>query len=107
MSNLSKLIENYDLGLNTGVGNDGVKLSGGQKQRIGLARALYYNPKLLILDEATNSLDKETEKEIMKDITDLKKIDLSLILISHDLNFLKNYSNKIYQLSNNQLNYIK
>lgn len=107
MSNLSKLIENYDLGLDTGVGNDGVKLSGGQKQRIGLARALYYNPKLLILDEATNSLDKETEKEIMKDITDLTKIDLSLILISHDLNFLKNYSNKIYQLSNNQLNYIK
>ena len=102
-SKLEKFVNSLENGINTRVGDKGVNLSGGQKQRIGLARSLYFQPKLLILDEATNSLDKETEKEIMMDIIDLAKKDLSIILISHDLNLLKDYCNKIYQLSNNKL----
>ena len=102
-SKLEKFVNSLENGINTRVGDKGVNLSGGQKQRIGLARALYFQPKLLILDEATNSLDKETENEIMMDIIDLANKDLSIILISHDLKLLENYCNKIYQLSNNKL----
>ena len=72
-SKLEKFVNSLENGINTIVGDKGVNLSGGQKQRIGLARSLYFQPKLLILDEATNSLDKETEKEIMMDIIDLAK----------------------------------
>ena len=74
--------------LNVKVGEKGIKFSGGQVQRIGIARELYRNPELLILDEATNSLDKRTENLILESIKDLKK-STTIIIISHKESTLK------------------
>ena len=63
---LEKLLEKVPNGLDTVIGEKGIKLSGGQIQRIGIARALYVKPSLLILDEATNAIDDSTEKNIFK-----------------------------------------
>ena len=74
--------------LNVEVGEKGIKFSGGQVQRMGIARELYRNPELLILDEATNSLDKQTENLILESIKDLKK-STTIIIISHKESTLK------------------
>ena len=78
------------------VGERGVRLSGGQKQRIGIARALYRNAKLIILDEPTNALDPKKESLVMNSITKLNK-DITLIMISHSNTSLK-YFDKIIDL---------
>ena len=101
---LSDFISSLPDKINTSVGEMGNKLSGGQKKRIGIARALYKNPELLIFDEATNGLDKETENKILSMIFKFKE-DKTLIIISHDLNVLKN-TDKIYQFVNGKLNFI-
>ena len=90
---------------NTFIGENGAKLSGGQKQRIGIARALIYKPKILIFDEATNGLDKATEKKIFEDLKNISK-NLSLIIISHNPN-IWNYCNKLYEMKNKNLIKIK
>tara|TARA_B110000008_G_scaffold279847_1_gene329067 strand:+ start:4226 stop:5989 length:1764 start_codon:yes stop_codon:yes gene_type:complete len=72
----------------TTIGERGIRLSGGQRQRIGIARALYNNPKVLILDEATNALDSQTEQAVMDAVNKLSK-DITIILIAHRLNTLK------------------
>jgi len=85
----------------TTIGERGIKLSGGQRQRIGIARALYYNPKLLILDEATSALDNETEKAVMDALNNLSK-DITVILIAHRLNTVKS-CDTIFKLEKGQL----
>jgi ABC-type multidrug transport system fused ATPase/permease subunit len=85
----------------TYVGENGIRLSGGQKQRIGIARALYKNPQLLVLDEATNSLDNLTEGLVLKNIDNLYG-KLSIILITHRLSSLKN-CNKIFLIEKGEL----
>ena len=88
-------------GISSVIGEDGQNLSGGERQRLGLARALYKNPSLLILDESTNSLDKVTEKQILSLLNRLK-VKLSIILISHDLEVFKN-CDKIYKLTQGKI----
>jgi ATP-binding cassette subfamily C protein len=82
LTSADKFINNFPNKLNELVGENGIKLSGGQKQRIALARALYIQPKILVLDEATNALDNFLEEEVIKTISLLKK-KYTIIMISH------------------------
>lgn len=82
----------------TTVGERGARLSGGQKQRIGIARALYHNPQLLILDESTSALDQLTEQKVVENISNFSK-NMTIIFVAHRLNTLKN-CNKIFKLEN-------
>ena len=84
--------------LYSSIGDRASKLSGGQAQRIGIARAMYSNAELIILDESTNSLDKKTEKKIIKNFFTLKK-DKTIIIVSHHEINLK-YCDKIIDLDN-------
>lgn len=85
-------------GINTVVGDRGVRLSGGQRQRIGIARALYTRPQLLILDEATSALDNETETAVMEAIDNLQG-SCTMIIIAHRLSTIKN-CDYVYEIVN-------
>ena len=91
--------------INSKINEMGMNLSGGESQRISIARALFNEPSFLIFDEATNSLDKETEKEILKLLISLKK-KITLLLISHDKNVV-GYCDNIFELQNKKLKKIK
>jgi len=86
---LNDLIDTLPEGYDTYVGERGIKLSGGQRQRIGIARALYKDTTVLILDEATSSLDNMTEKYVMESVNELSQ-DLTIIIIAHRLSTVKN-----------------
>ena len=86
---LDSLVNNLNDGLNTKIGEFGDRISGGQRQRIAIARALYTNPKILILDECTNSLDLNTEKQIINEVNSLKG-KKTIIMIAHRLSTLEN-----------------
>jgi len=82
-------------GLETNVGDRGTKLSGGQRQRLGIARALFTKPKLLVLDEATSSLDGQSESDITDSINDMRG-EITVILIAHRLSTVKNADKVVY-----------
>ena len=95
-ASLAEFVKGLPEGLDTIVGERGVKFSGGQRQRIAIARALYINPQILILDEATSALDNETEEAVMEAIDSLAGT-ITLIIIAHRVTTLKN-CDKIYEI---------
>lgn len=95
---LDQFVHTLPDGLDTMIGDRGVKLSGGQRQRIGIARALYRNPAVLVLDEATSALDNDTEKEVMEAIDGLHGTR-TLIVIAHRLSTIQK-CDKIYEVGN-------
>ncbi len=98
---LSEFINSLPDGLDTVVGERGVRLSGGQRQRIGLARALYHNPQVLVLDEATSALDEFTEIGVMNAIGALRN-KVTIIIVAHRLSTFK-YCDDIYRLEGGEV----
>jgi ABC-type bacteriocin/lantibiotic exporter with double-glycine peptidase domain len=103
VAQLSEFVKSLPLGLETSVGDRGTKISGGQRQRLGIARAMFTRPKLLVLDEATSSLDGVTEASITESIQKLKG-RVTIILIAHRLSTVKE-SDVIHYLSDGELLY--
>ena len=101
MSNLESFVKSLPDGLDSNVGEKGLKISGGQIQRIGIARALYINPEFLILDEPTSSLDDDSEKQIYETIKNLKN-KVTVLIISHKFNISK-ICDRVYTLKNKSL----
>jgi ATP-binding cassette, subfamily B, bacterial PglK len=101
---LNNFVNSLDDGMNTLIGERGVKISGGQKQRIGIARALYYKRQVLILDESTNALDLETENRIYKILYELKSL-ITTIIISHRFNSNHKLTKKFKILNGNLVEY--
>lgn len=85
---LAEFVRGLDKGLETVVGERGVRISGGQRQRLGIARALYYDPEILFFDEATSSLDNQTEEAVMASVNALGR-KKTLIIVAHRLSTLK------------------
>lgn len=95
---LDDFVRSLDEGLDTMIGEAGVRLSGGQRQRIGIARALYRRPEVLVLDEATSALDTETETAVMEAIDSLQG-KMTMLIIAHRLSTIKN-CDVVYQVEN-------
>jgi ABC-type multidrug transport system fused ATPase/permease subunit len=98
---LEEFVSTLPLGLETIVGERGVRLSGGQRQRIGIARALYSNPQVLVLDEATSSLDTETERGVMDAVKALQG-EKTVVIVAHRLSTVS-YCSKIFNIENARL----
>ena len=98
---LDEFIRTLPEGLDTGIGERGIRLSGGQRQRIGIARALYHNPEVMILDEATSALDNDTEKAVMDSINRLQG-KKTLIIIAHRLQTIEK-CDLVYRVENGKI----
>jgi ABC-type multidrug transport system fused ATPase/permease subunit len=98
---LADFVRSLPDGLDTTIGDRGVRLSGGQRQRIGIARALYHNPEILVFDEATSALDNETEAAVMEAINSFhgKK---TMVIIAHRLNTIEN-CDVIYEVKDEKI----
>jgi ABC-type multidrug transport system fused ATPase/permease subunit len=100
-SQLKEFVESLPEGLNTTIGDRGIRLSGGQRQRIGIARALYHDPEILVFDEATSALDNETEAAVMEAVNSFhgKK---TMVIIAHRLNTIEK-CDIIYKVENEKI----
>ncbi len=94
-AHLSDLLRSEREGLDTVVGEHGVRLSGGQRQRLGLARALYTRPRFMVLDEATSALDAETERAISDALQELEG-DVTLVIVAHRLATIRHCTQVVY-----------
>ncbi len=101
LSQLKEFVDMLPNGLETIIGEKGSKISGGQIQRIAMARSLYRDNGLIILDESTNSLDQTTERNFLDDLVKLKKI-CTIIIVSHKINTLK-ICDKVYEIKNSKI----
>ena len=100
-SQLENYVNKLERGLDTMVGENGIRISGGERQRVGIARALYLNPQILVLDEITSSLDLKTENNLIEDLNNLKG-QKTILIITHRLSTLK-YCDEIFKIENKQL----
>jgi ATP-binding cassette, subfamily B, bacterial PglK len=98
---LEQFVKELPQGLDTIVGERGIRLSGGQRQRIGIARALYHDPAVLVLDEATSSLDVETERGVMEAVMSLHG-DKTILIVAHRFSTVKHCS-YLYRLDNGEV----
>lgn len=98
---LESFIKTLPEGINTFVGEQGVRLSGGQRQRLGLARALYHDPEVMLLDEATSALDSQTEQFVMETVMELRK-KKTIVIVAHRLSTLQN-CDRIYRLEKGRI----
>lgn len=98
---LDEFVKGLPEGLDTRIGERGIRLSGGQRQRIGIARALYTDPQVLVFDEATSALDNETEAAIMESINGLKG-SKTMVIIAHRLTTIEN-CDQVYRVDNGKI----
>ena len=96
-SSLTSFVETLPKGILTNLGENGISLSGGQKQRIALARSIYHQRDVLILDESTSALDSKTEDDIVKQIGKIKG-SVTILIIAHRYSTLQ-YCDRIYHMS--------
>jgi ABC-type multidrug transport system fused ATPase/permease subunit len=101
IAQLSEYVKGLERGLETQVGDRGTRISGGQRQRLGIARAMFTKPMMLVLDEATSSLDGETEADLSDAVMKMKG-QVTVILIAHRLSTVRN-SDKVLYLENGQI----
>lgn len=98
---LERFIASLPEGINTVVGERGVRISGGQRQRIGIARALYHDPAVLVLDEATSALDNETEAEVMEAVSSLQG-KKTILIVAHRLSTVSR-CDRLYKLDQGRI----
>ena len=97
-----KLAKNYlkEINLENKINEYPKNLSGGEKQRVAIIRALMEKPKILLLDEPTSSLDPQMKKEVLELVSKLKDYNMTIIVVSHELNFVKDFSSRIIFVDN-------
>ena len=100
-ANIDKYINKLDKSYKTKIGENGIRLSGGQNKRIAIARAFFHDRQIIVMDEATSSLDIETESMILDQLRILKK-NKTIILITHNPNTLK-YCDKIFKINDGKI----
>ena len=105
MSEIENMIDQLENKENSLVGENGLFVSGGQKQRISLARALYHDSKIIVLDEITSNLDENTEEKILTNLIKLKG-EKTIIFVTHNKSLLK-ICDKIYKMENQKINLLK
>lgn len=101
IAQLEPFIKDLPQGLNTQIGEKGIRISGGQKQRVGIARAVYRNPEILILDEATSALDRYTEVKLYAALRDFNK-ELTILLVTHRMDTLQ-HADYIYVMDSGKI----